>query len=113
MEPAKNPADEKDSSTATPERAARARIQSRFTGRRGFSLSHQTKARITANGAKVSFDRLPGKAHNGSRYQRPTISDQTVSVRKRASPESTYAARFQFITSKLRRKSNAPSSDTG
>src|SRR3569833_20205 len=90
---------------------ASAPIQIRRAGRSGRSLNHQIPVNTTANGANVSFARAPGTAQRARRYQRCDNKDHTERARKNASPESTYTARFQFATAKLKRKSIAPTSD--
>src|SRR5579862_5793951 len=88
--PEKNsPPPDNESMTAPHERNASAMIQASLETRIGLSASHQINEKMTANGAKVSFDRLPGIAHNGKRYHRPDSSDQVTMARKKASPEST------------------------
>src|SRR5271163_3018436 len=105
------PNDANWSRTDTQARRPSAVIQSSLPKRRGRSASHQTMAKVNANGANVSFEKVPGMAQSGKRYQRAERSDQATSARKNASPESMYAARFQLGTAKLTRKSNAPMSE--
>src|SRR6204780_5583234 len=88
--PVKKPPElENDDRTVAQERKARPMIQKSFPARNGLWASHQAKTKTTAKGAKVSFERLPGIAQSGRRYQREDKSDHVIKARKNASPEST------------------------